>query len=53
MHEFTSGKSDRLIQDIFPNISSQEREFILTGYTHEDWEFMFLEYDLDYTQSAY
>ena len=27
----------RLIQDIFPNLNDVEREFIMTGYTAEDW----------------
>jgi hypothetical protein len=30
-----------LIQDIFPHLDKEEREFILTGYTPEDWEKMF------------
>jgi len=31
----------RLIQQIFPNLTSGEREFILTGYTQEDWDTIF------------
>ena len=27
----------RLIQDIFPNLNEDEREFIMTGYTPADW----------------
>ena len=27
-----------LVQDAFPNLEPHEREFILTGYTKEDWE---------------
>ena len=27
----------RLIQDIFPNLNDDEREFIMTGYTPADW----------------
>ena len=30
-----------LIQDIFPNLSPTEREFIHTGYTQEDWDKIF------------
>lgn len=30
-----------LIQHIFPNLTDVEREFILTGYTAEDWAKMF------------
>ena len=31
----------RKIQDIFPDLSAPEREFLLTGYTQEDWDAMF------------
>lgn len=30
-----------LIQRAFPHLSDDEREFILTGYTPEDWNKMF------------
>ena len=30
----------RLIQDIFSNLSEDEREFIQTGYTPNDWKEM-------------
>lgn len=30
-----------LIQDIFPNLSPGDREFIQTGYTEEDWAKIF------------
>lgn len=30
-----------LIQDIFPNLTPAEREFIQTGYTQADWDAMF------------
>jgi len=29
------------IQKIAPNLSAEEREFLLTGYTDEDWKSMF------------
>jgi hypothetical protein len=29
------------IQNAFPNLNSTEREFILTGYTQEDWDAIF------------
>jgi len=35
--EYYNG-SDRLVQEIFPNLNVDEREFIMTGYTVEDWE---------------
>ena len=28
----------RLIQDIFPNLNEDKREFIMTGYTVQDWK---------------
>ena len=31
----------RLVQEIFPNLTSAEREFVKTGYTQEDWDQMF------------
>ena len=31
----------RLIQDIFPNLNSNEREFLISGATPEEWEDMF------------
>lgn len=38
--EFFNPNRTRLIQDIFPNLSVDEREFIQTGYTPEDWKVM-------------
>ena len=34
-------KGDALIQEAFPNLNQVQREFILTGYTDEDWSTMF------------
>ena len=31
----------RLIQQIFPNLTPAEREFIKTGYTQADWDKIF------------
>jgi len=36
--EWQNGKS---IQDAMPNLSAEDREFIMTGYTPEDWAKMF------------
>jgi hypothetical protein len=36
LDEYYAG-SDRLVQIIFPNLNVDEREFIMTGYTVEDW----------------
>ena len=38
-------KGDELIQNIMPDISSDDREFLITGYTPEDWESIFPEED--------
>ena len=40
LDEYYKG-SDRLVQDIFPNLDADEREFIMTGYTPEDWDSIF------------
>lgn len=36
-------RSGALIQDVFPDLSRSEREFLLTGVTDEEWEEMFIE----------
>lgn len=36
--EWNNPNRTRLIQDIFPNLTDEEREFIMTGYTPEDWK---------------
>ena len=33
-------ESGTLIQDAMPNISADEREFIMTGITAEEWDFI-------------
>lgn len=30
-----------LIQEVFPNLTPDEREFLMTGYTKEDWDAIF------------
>lgn len=30
-----------LVQDAFPNLTASEREFILTGMTDAEWDYMF------------
>lgn len=37
MDEFESG-SGRHVQDIFPFLSADDREFLMTGITAEEWE---------------
>ena len=40
IEEWNSATRVRLIQDIFPNLSEEERELIMTGYTPADWKEM-------------
>ena len=37
------GSERRYVQDIFPNLTNEQREFIKTGYTPEDWAAIFPE----------
>ena len=34
-------RNNLLIQQAFPQLTPAQREFIMTGYTEEDWEVMF------------
>ena len=36
-----------LIQDAFPDLNPEQREFIMTGYTPEDWDEIFGELEED------
>jgi len=38
--EWNNPQRTKLIQDIFPNLTQDEREFIMTGYTIADWKEM-------------
>ena len=48
---YIDGYDNRLIQDIFPDLTPDEREFIKTGYTKEDWDMMFPPEDDDIWES--
>ena len=39
--QFLSWIDGSLIQDVMPNISADEREFIMTGITPDEWDAMF------------
>ena len=39
MRQYLTGQG--LIQDIFPNLSADDREFIKTGITPEEWDATF------------
>ena len=34
-----------LLQDVFPNLTSGEREFIKSGITDEEWDFIYAKHD--------
>lgn len=36
LHEWKNG--GRMIQDVFPHLSAEDREFILTGITGPEWD---------------
>lgn len=38
-------KNGTLIQDAFPNLTTDQREFILSGVTKEEWDRVFSEED--------
>lgn len=40
------GKKE-LIQNVFPDLSSGDREFLMTGVTEEEWDAMFANHDED------
>ncbi len=39
--EFESASRNRTIQQIFPNLTPEEREFMLSGSTPEEWNSIF------------
>ena len=39
--QFLSWIDGSLIQDVMPDISADEREFIMTGTTPDEWDAMF------------
>ena len=39
---------DKLIQDVFPELNADQREFLLTGATPEEWEEIFGEAEVEY-----
>lgn len=41
LDEFERPGRTRLIQDIFPELTPPQREFVKTGYTPEDWQAIF------------
>lgn len=41
--QLTRWKSEKLlVQDVFPNLTPDQREFLMTGVTPQEWDQMFL-----------
>ena len=47
LDEYYSRPRNRLVQEIFANLTAPQREFIMTGYTADDWEELFGSDELD------
>ena len=45
--QIASWEGGELAQNAFPNADSDEREFIMSGYTDSDWDEMFGEIEDD------
>ena len=43
--QFNMWKPGVLIQDVFPDLSADDREFLMTGITPEEWDEHFSEED--------
>jgi hypothetical protein len=43
LDEFTGAGRRRMVQDIFPHLSADEREFLMTGITPAEWAATFPE----------
>ena len=41
--QYQAWQNGTCIQDAMPNVSADDREFILTGFTPEDWRIMFVD----------
>ena len=39
--QLNAWQNGALIQSVMPHLSIPEREFLISGYTEEDWEIMF------------
>lgn len=45
MKQIEAWHDGALIQDVMPDVSADEREFIMTGITPEEWKEAFDDYD--------
>lgn len=41
MEQLEKRQRGALIQDVMPHLNLEEREFLISGYTPEDWRIMF------------
>lgn len=41
----TLATTNALVQDIFPDLTDSQREFIMTGITDDEWDEIFNEYE--------
>lgn len=39
--QYAAWQQGALIQNVFPHLTADEREFLLTGITKEEWDSMF------------
>lgn len=47
LQDWRSGKLKGFVQDVFPELSADDREFLLTGITRQEWDTAFAEGDFD------
>lgn len=47
LRDWRLGWIEGKIQDVFPELSDDDREFLLTGITREEWDTAFAEGDFD------
>lgn len=45
--------SNDLIQKVFPDLSQDDREFLMTGIIPEEWDSMFNDLDDDFSDATY
>lgn len=38
--------SNRLVQEVFPNLTDSQREFLLTGMIDEEWDSLFADEEI-------
>ena len=50
--DYLKWKNGELIQNVFPDMDCNEREFLISGFTPDEWDDMFPEDELDFTDPA-